>query len=517
MEMRLPSWNHLVLALTVIVYLCLFFLIPWRFQTNDDVIIMWLVSGAYTGVSETYAVFIHPYLSWSLAQIYDAYPQFNWYGLSWYITISISVLLVLNRILSDIASPKWKAFWASFIFILGFHFCLFPQFTLVAGLAGYSGMYCLSGNRRNYLEKGISIILIVIGVMIRWESVALVMIGWVWSSFIFSIDNRKVLFQNLLLVVAIFLTLLGLKLDYEQRFVESDFLAFNKARAGVIDHPVFVESIRNEEVSRESDWFYFGRWMFEELPIDIERLKSKKIELDKQLYTWKELKNGLQRIIRVQLTELFKSMMILVLFFGVIRSSWKLDRKLLYLVVWLIFYLIFNHYNLLLGRVNLLFFLVFLFPILKKPETEKPSKFIIPGVLVLWTFLGIHSFNFWKEALGREKINKEFYFLFEKKEENSPLFLEGFFEYNYMESFNKLKPVPAITYGWISNSPFQRKAFELRGFENLNELESYSLIAFQFPEPLVFPDYIQRLGSKYEVKSEFELENLRILNFLKVR
>jgi hypothetical protein len=54
--------------------------LPWRFQVNDDVLMMWLVSGAYTGTPETYAVFIHPILSWIFSRLYAAFPFVNWYA-----------------------------------------------------------------------------------------------------------------------------------------------------------------------------------------------------------------------------------------------------------------------------------------------------------------------------------------------------------------------------------------------------------------------------------------------------
>ena len=67
-------------------------LLPWRFQVNDDVIMMWLVSGAYTGTPEPYAVFIHPVLSWVFSKLYIGFPLFPWYESVWFLGIYFSFI-----------------------------------------------------------------------------------------------------------------------------------------------------------------------------------------------------------------------------------------------------------------------------------------------------------------------------------------------------------------------------------------------------------------------------------------
>ncbi|MFT4855343.1 MAG: hypothetical protein ACI942_000713, partial [Planctomycetota bacterium] len=75
-----------LLAMIVIWFL------PWRFQTNDDELMMWLVSGAYTGTPESYAVFIHPLLSWIFSKLYTLFPEIRWYPLTWFLVMYLGYL-----------------------------------------------------------------------------------------------------------------------------------------------------------------------------------------------------------------------------------------------------------------------------------------------------------------------------------------------------------------------------------------------------------------------------------------
>ncbi|MCS5489010.1 hypothetical protein [Algoriphagus limi] len=292
-------------------------------------------------------------------------------------------------------------------------------------------------------------------------------------------------------------------------------MEFNKLRSKVIDHPVFVMQSRSNQIEKDTDWFFFSRWMFEELEIGKEDLIQKKAELDKELFSLKELKNGFYRIILVQLTELFKSMLILTLLIGFLylKFSWK--KKLVFIFSWLTFFLTFNHFNMLLGRVNLLFFLILLFPILKIQYSVLKSNFWNVSSIVLVGFLVVHTFNFLKEADGRKIINKEFYDLLSYTNSETPVFLEGFFEYNFLDQFNYTNLVPVLSYGWISRSSFQRKAYQKRGFNKQSDLEDYYILAFKLPGPLAFSDYMNKISPGFNKSKRFETTNLELMYFSK--
>ncbi|TDQ19596.1 hypothetical protein DFQ04_1420 [Algoriphagus boseongensis] len=516
-RLSLLPLNQIFWSIALTASILIVWFLPWRFQTNDDVLMMWLVSGAYTGEPESYAVFIHPWLSWVLSSIYKVSPDINWYGAVWFLVNWASGLVLLHQVHQKEFSTEWKNFWSLFTLLISIHLGFFPQFTLIAGYAGLAGfLIILQKPKISNWGKSMAFLLLFFGLMIRWEAVALIGMGWTWSNWVFSRFSEKRVFQKILLPLSLAgLVLLG-KWTYEQNYVDQDFLAFNRSRAKVIDHPVFVEKTKSGEINTGSDWYFFGRWMFEELPIGLSELKAEKKVLDKQFFTREQVGFGIVRLMKIQLTELFKSMLILALLISFMALQLSFRKKLEFLLGWLAFFLVFNHFNLSLGRVNLVFFSVLLFPILSERSIRFSPKIFSSAGLILLLFLGIHSANFLNEAKGRKLVNEEFYSLLENVASGEIVFLEGFFEYNFLNHFSQKNPVPVISQGWISRSPFQKKAFQRMGISGQSELKSYALIAFQFPEPLVFPDYMNRISrGEFTQVSILSSANLKLLQFTK--
>jgi hypothetical protein len=494
-----------------LVGLCLtfFWFVPWRFQTNDDVMMMWLISGAYTGTPEGYAIFIHPLISGILSRFYLLFPEIRWYGLFCYLSIGLSSLLLLKGIERNHTNPRWKLFWRVFILGLSIHLCLFPQFTLLAGYLALSGIWVLfeEGNPHPRI-KGFAFLALGLGMLFRWEAVVLIVLGWVAYMGLLSSKNRKIALNQILTIGLGLLLVWGSKKLYEGLFVDSDFLKFNQARAKVIDHPIFVRAYFSNKIPVNSDWYFFGRWMFEELPLGLDELKEKKAELDAGFSRWEEFPESLERLFRIQKTELFKSMLILLLLIGFILTPFSWKKKALFLGIWLSFFLLFNYFNMLLGRVTFLFFLILLFPILSQSSSDRLGQVWNFSFFFLLVFICIHISNFLAEAKGRLALNKEMESLLNQKPEGNPVFLEGFFEYNYTNSYSRKRPVPSLSYGWISRSPFQEKAYQLRGFDGQKSMKKFSLIAVKMPEPLVFPDYMKRISGDFEVVSRYETQTL---------
>ncbi|GMQ26662.1 hypothetical protein Aoki45_33450 [Algoriphagus sp. oki45] len=487
---------------------------PWRFQTNDDVMMMWLVSGAYTGEPEPYAVFIHPWLSWTFSKLYSGSPEFNWYGLTWYGVNFLSAFLLLKKIWTTTFPAIQKHLLSLFTGLISVHFAFFPQFTLIAGFAALAGLMQVFGSTSRR-KLALAYLAFFLGFSIRWESAVLISLGWIWTAFIFpQVRGASPLPKMLGLVFLLFFLWLG-KWGYEKTFVPEGYLNFNSARAKVLDHPVFVQESQEEKIPESSDWFYVSRWMFEDLPLGSEEFLAKKQELDQNLFQWKALGEGLTRLVRIQRTELFKSMLIGFLLLAYFAIGARMRKKTLFLGIWIGFYLIFNHFNLLLGRVNLLFFLVLLFSIFQFPAPNLPRKLTAGLIMLLVLFLGIHGSNFYNESQGRLAFQREFDRLLAEKNPESPLFLEGVMEYLFTEEFNSNHPVPFLSYGWISRSPMQEKAYSLRGFSSQNQMEEFYLFAFQFPEPLVFPDYMNRISPGFRLQSEQKGPSLVRLHYWK--
>jgi hypothetical protein len=510
MEVACPGFRKYLAPGIALSSMLLFFL-PWRFQVNDDVIMMWLVSGAYTGSPEHYVVFIHPVLSFLLSKVYTLLPDFNWYGLTWILTNGLSAYLIARTILDANAARKWKGFCLAFLAAVFIHLSIFVQFTLVSGFAAFAGLQVFRADPKPSRNlKILGLMAWTLAILIRWESATLIGMGWAWFSLVFGNLFSIPQIKKLGILSLIFLLLVGGKFAWESVYTDSEFRQFNTARSAVLDHPVFAEDIIKDNLPLGSDWYFFARWIFEELPIGNEELQQKKTELDSRLLQWNQVRYGLTRILRIQKTEVFKSMLIslLILIFWFTKAPQP--KKILFFFTWMLFYLIFNHFNLLLGRVNFLFFLTLFFPVLKLPQHLFLNRWVNILTLMLILFLGKHSWNFYHEYQERKIVNREIAYLLSNKEPDIPIFLEGVFEFYFMEHFSYRNPVPFLTYGWISRSPFQSKAYKRFNFSKQSELNEFGLLSFSFPEPLQFPNYMSRISHDFRPKHQVDSKYFRL-------
>jgi len=498
-KLTFKFWSILGLMAMILIWF-----LPWRFQVNDDVIMMWLVSGAYTGEPESYAVFIHPLLSWFFSILYTNIPEFNWYGAFWFSVIYFSYLLITYSIQKTAFSKFEKVVFTLFFLILCLHLCYFLQFTLVAGISGLAGLlFLFSQKNNNSLAIYIfGLLAILVSILVRWESFALIAIGFsLYQCVFFSPSLLKEKFLTFLLIGLIFLSGVFSKIFFERNSEYADYLSFNKARSSVIDHPVFYYMVKSDQIKPDSDWFYFSRWMFEEGNVSEETLKVKEEELNKARWNMNFFSSTMQRFWTIQKTELFKSMCILflsLLYFLYLKKSRK---GILFFLIWGLFFLFFNFYFLILGRVILLFFLVLFIPIISQGKEGSFKKFEKLSIAILLLFFIIHSNNFYKEAKDRKLMNSELNSLLANIPAKEPLFIEGFFEYNFMDVYNWKKPTPNISLGWLSRSPFQKKAMKRFGINSLATMNSYYFIGINIPEPLVLADYINSLADDFHEKT----------------
>ncbi|WP_290000420.1 hypothetical protein [Algoriphagus sediminis] len=486
--------------------------LSWRFQTNDDVIMMWLVSGAYTGVPEPYAVFIHPSLSLCLSVLYDHFPRFNWYGFFWFLFLFFAYTGLILTIFKAI-KPELRIIFCTLIFVISIHFCLFPQFTLVAGWCMISALLLLfseGGSRKDTGLQLFGFVLLVIGLLVRIESCILVFIGWIVFQ-VFS-NGMRTLSKNLprYALIILFIGLaFGSKLIYEKKNVDKEFLAFNKARSSVIDHPGFYHLSRNKGIEKGTDWKYFSRWFMDDLDLSVEELEAKKDELDQLIFSKNSFKNSILRLWIIGKTELFKVFIssVIILLFLVMRKNWKLSSGA---VLWILFFLLMNHFFLLQGRVQVLFALVFLFPMLMPGSRFKwnlPTKWI---GFVLLGLLCLHFINTRMEAKERHLMNQEFFNLLSENNGEDPVFTEGYMEYHFEHVYHKDSLAPVISFGWISNSEFQSKALRIRNISSMRNLDSFHLFQAKSKEPPIFPDYVSFLNGKLYLQ---KIEKGQYFNF----
>jgi len=216
----------------------LIWFLPWRFQTNDDELMMWLVSGAYTGTPESYAVFIHPLLSWLFSKLYTFFPAIPWYPLTWFGVMYLSYVVFLRLVWERKSVSLVNQIWCLFLFAFLIHFSFFLQFSIVSAFAASAGLVA-----RTLKSKGSKFqlrfywtdLLLVIAFLIRHEVPFLILAGLIVLNLI--INQRRILFAS---VIPIFFLVFSFSFTqfWIRELGHSDFQELNKLRSSIFDDPV---------------------------------------------------------------------------------------------------------------------------------------------------------------------------------------------------------------------------------------------------------------------------------------
>ncbi|QYH37989.1 hypothetical protein GYM62_03945 [Algoriphagus sp. NBT04N3] len=257
--MNKSYWSILgALALIIIAFL------PWRFQVNDDELMMWLVSGAYTGIPETYAVFIHPILSFSLAKLYSFFPQIPWYPFLWFVLGYFAYYTLLQVIKREFVSKRIRIIFFLFAFAILIHFSFFLQFSIISSLCVCAGLANRISKSKLHEHSGkfwmLSDILIISGFLIRPE-VAILLLAASFLYFLILSHQKTLMLATLypLLFVMFFqgITFLWPKSEPLQKFIEH-----NQLRSQVFDHP-FLQLEKDRFINSEPELYYFSNGLID--------------------------------------------------------------------------------------------------------------------------------------------------------------------------------------------------------------------------------------------------------------
>lgn len=143
------------------------------YDLNDDTLIKDIVSGAYTGSPSGYSVQLLYPLSWLIALLYRAVPDFAWYGLFLCVCQFGVVVLIAVRLTGLFRSTKARimALLAELFIFFGLFLreLVIVQYSVTAGMcmAGAIFLFITSDNRRG--KNSVSLLLVVLAFLIRTE------------------------------------------------------------------------------------------------------------------------------------------------------------------------------------------------------------------------------------------------------------------------------------------------------------------------------------------------------------
>ncbi|MDI1323134.1 MAG: hypothetical protein PSV36_10320 [Algoriphagus sp.] len=287
MEVKSKSYFFEIWAGIGLIAFVLIWYLPWRFQVNDDEVMMWLVSGTYTGKPEAFAVFIHPILSWIFSKAYAFEPDIPWYPALWFLIMLFSFLALIRLIASRPTPLIQRQVWAFFLFGFFVHFLFFLQFSIVAAFSISAGLgsrlIVWNQNKKPWYHLRFSDFFILFGYLIRPEVLFLFLIGGAVLNFL--VIKDKQLYFGLLL--PLFLSILGsitLQLWIERTGLR-EFYEINRLRSQVFDHPS-LQLHKEEFKTSDPDLYHFGNGLIDfnrDLTLP-EKLPIWKNELDQKRF-----------------------------------------------------------------------------------------------------------------------------------------------------------------------------------------------------------------------------------------
>jgi MFS family permease len=378
-----------LLALIVIWFL------PWRFQTNDDELMMWLVSGAYTGTPESYAVFIHPLLSWIFSKLYTFSPEIRWYPLTWFGVMYVSYAVFLSMVWERKSVSLVNQIWCLFLFAFLIHFTFFLQFSIVAAFnvsAGFTARIFKNEGSKFQLRIYWTDLMIVLGFLIRHEVFFLILAGFLALNLV--LRQRRILFASAIPIIFLVVSL-GLTQFWMKEQGLSEFQKLNKLRSEVFDDPV-LQLMKDDFKYEDPALYYFANGLidFQHDELTVEKLANWKERLNQDRIKLYQLNRLAQSFWTYLAHEwFFMGFILTFLLFPIFLFRWK---AIFLLSTLFIITLILSPFYLLKVQVYAILFLTFfsaclVFPIGSFRRNLKPLYAIAFAITI---GIGIHFKSF---------------------------------------------------------------------------------------------------------------------------
>lgn len=271
--------NRFQFALLVAFNLCFLLLVirsgTIKYEVSDDFLMEILVSGAYTGDSSPYIMFMSPIIGEALSFLYAVIPGMNWYMFFqlFFIVVSLStidwVILIYGKQYKYMIAVLYTLFF-------GLDFMQLMQFTKTSILCITAGifliyLYIRSGSKKELI---LAIGFVLVGTMIRRICLLMSLLFIIPIFFYILIlhrDKKSIYFKRIAACIGflfcIYFGVSGISTLYSNTHLDyKQYTRFNEIRAEILDYrtPVYSEisdDLENIHVS-ENDYLMLKQWNF---------------------------------------------------------------------------------------------------------------------------------------------------------------------------------------------------------------------------------------------------------------
>lgn len=164
------------LSLTAVLFAAVYSLVPIRFVENDDLVMMALASGRYSGEPSPTLVFVNQHLGVLLSSAYRIHDGVEWYVVCQLLVLSFSAAAPLAVLVERFRAGETNSIVPFALLLAALASCVVGmQFTTTASVALSVGVWTiLTSPRGAHLTMGSMLVLA--GMLLRFEAAALALI-----------------------------------------------------------------------------------------------------------------------------------------------------------------------------------------------------------------------------------------------------------------------------------------------------------------------------------------------------
>ncbi|MBP5318158.1 MAG: hypothetical protein J6Y77_01975 [Paludibacteraceae bacterium] len=213
-------------------------LLPCCFETNDDVVMAWIASGAYNGTPDAHLVFINILYGYLISGLYTLLPGVEWY--SWaFLTFHVVSLTVLGHHLLQLQQKTFHRLAAmALLYYLELRILLLLQFTTTSAYVATAALVAMTFGRKK--EQVFGLLWFLLAAMIRFKSAMLTgLVFALFYPFLLSLrgfDRRTFVLLSLAVVLSFGLETVHV-LAYRSHPQWKSYQIYNHNRANINDNP----------------------------------------------------------------------------------------------------------------------------------------------------------------------------------------------------------------------------------------------------------------------------------------
>ena len=255
---RITFTYSLALGVWIVIFLFLAWALSIRFESNDDVVMLMISSGAYSGTPDYHLVFINVIYGLLLKLLYFNLTGFEWYTVLFCLLHIISFSLIFWIYSKRITTAFGQLLLLLLLLVLQVRFIVGLQFTTTAAIVACAGLALYFERGKNF--KFIGLFLFLVASLIRFEA-AMLCFGVYAPVMLFPLSGRirskrQLLNTGLILSAILVLPVLARVVDaqvYKHNSEWRYYVDYNRVRGALNDNPNFAKLLNDNPICSVAD------------------------------------------------------------------------------------------------------------------------------------------------------------------------------------------------------------------------------------------------------------------------